>query len=81
MPPSLVPEASGPGPRITGFAGRGFRIDGIVHATGALLTPKDVVAWDAPALDALVAGDVASLLALDPRPEFLLLGTGAQMAR
>lgn len=81
MPPSLVPESSGPGPRVTGFAGRGFRIDGIVYETGALLTPRDVVAWDAPALAVLTPDDVAALLALEPRPEFLLLGTGAEMAR
>ena len=65
---------------VTGFAGTGFRIDGETYAA-ALLTPDGVTAWDAPALDDLAADDVAALLALDPPPEFLLLGTGAVMAR
>lgn len=81
MPPSLVSEAKGPGPQITGFAGGGFRIDGEVYRTGALLTPTGVVAWDSPALDALREDDVADLLAIEPQPEFLLLGTGAETAR
>ena len=34
------------------------------------------MAWDAPALGDLVAADVAFALALEPAPEFLLLGTG-----
>lgn len=37
--------------------------------------------WDAPALAALTEADVAALLALEPAPEFLLIGTGATMAR
>lgn len=81
MPPSLVPETGGAGPRITGFAEGGFRIDGEVYRTGALLTPAGVTAWDAPTLDTLDLDDVADLLAIEPQPEFLLLGTGAGMAR
>lgn len=80
MAPSLVPETAGPGPRITGFTADGFRIDGTAYR-GALLTPTGAAHWDAPALDALTAEDVAPLLAIDPQPEFLLLGTGAEMAR
>lgn len=72
------PDAAGPGPRITGFADGGFRIDGRVMAA-ALLTPQDAVAWDAPPLDALDAGALAPLVAV--RPEFILIGTGAVMAR
>ncbi|RJF90409.1 Mth938-like domain-containing protein [Sphingomonas cavernae] len=79
--PSLVSEAKGPGPQITGFAEGGFRIDGQVYRRGALLTPVSVTAWDAPLLEALAEGDVAALLAIEPQPEFLLLGTGAEMAR
>lgn len=37
--------------------------------------------WTALDLSALTADDVAPLLALDPPPEFLLIGTGANMAR
>lgn len=72
------PDAAGPGPRITGFADGGFRIDGRVMAA-ALLTPQDAVAWNAPPLHALDAGALAPLVAV--RPEFILIGTGAVMAR
>lgn len=72
------PDAAGPGPRITGFADGGFRIDGRVMAA-ALLTPQNAVAWDALPLDALDAGALAPLVAV--RPEFILIGTGAVMAR
>lgn len=80
MPPSLVSEAKGPGPQIAGFAEGGFRIDGDVYRS-ALLTPMGVAQWNAPALDALAEADVAALLAIDPQPEFLLLGTGGEVAR
>jgi uncharacterized protein len=70
-------EATPPpaGPRVQGFAGRGFSVDGKVYR-GLLLTPETAAEWDAPALDRLAEADVAALLALDPAPEFLLLGTG-----
>ena len=45
---------------------------------GVLLTPGAAAAWDAPALADLAEGHVAPLLALEPPPEFLLLGTGAR---
>jgi uncharacterized protein len=63
------------GPLVQGFAADGFSIDGAVHAA-ALLTPEGAAAWDAPALGDLAEADVAPLLALEPAPEFLLLGTG-----
>lgn len=72
------PDAAGPGPRITGFAEGGFRIDGRVMAA-ALLTPNNAEAWNAPALDVLDAAALAPLIAV--RPEFVLIGTGAVMAR
>jgi len=68
-----------PGPRVQGFAGRGFRIDGQTY-DGALLTPETVQAWTPPPLAQLGEADVALLLALEPGPEFLLLGTGATLA-
>ena len=74
------PDTAGPGPRITGFAGTGFRIDGESY-DAALLTPEWVSGWDAPALDALDAAALGSILSIGPRPEFLLLGTGPTMAR
>ncbi len=68
-----------PGPLIQGFAGRGFRVDGVTYE-GVLLTPERAAAWSAPALDRLAQADIASLLALHPRPEFILLGTGPSLA-
>jgi uncharacterized protein len=45
-----------------------------------LLTPEAAFAWTPPALEALAAEDFAPLLALEPQPEFILLGTGASMS-
>jgi uncharacterized protein len=64
------------GPLVQGFAGRGFLVDGIVYQ-GVLLTPERAAAWRPLALAALEPADVEAALALDPGPEFLILGTGA----
>ncbi|MBA3676752.1 MAG: Mth938-like domain-containing protein [Sphingosinicella sp.] len=71
------PNASGP--LVQGFAGRGFRVDGGVYE-GLFLTPRRADQWNAPPLAELSLEDLAPLLGLDPLPEFLLLGTGANMA-
>jgi uncharacterized protein len=71
------PERGGPGPRISGFAEGGFRIDGQVYRA-ALLTPESVADWAEPVLD---VGALAPILSLKPPPEFLLIGTGATMVR
>ncbi len=67
-----------PGPLLQGFAGRGFRVDGVSHAA-VLLTPETASTWAPPALDALAEADVTPLLALNPLPEFILLGTGPSL--
>ena len=67
------------GPLVQGFAGRGFRVDGITYE-GVLLTPEAASAWAAPAPDRIEAADLAPLLALGPPPEFILLGTGPALA-
>jgi uncharacterized protein len=46
-----------------------------------LLTPESVAAWSPPPLAELAISDLAPLLALEPRPEFLLLGSGKSLAR
>lgn len=76
-------EQTGPtsGPVVTGFSGRGFKVDGKVHAGGVTLTPTAAAAWEAASMEALEAGGLDDLLATEPRPEFLLLGTGATLAR
>lgn len=49
-----------------------------VFPTGLLLSPVRAMAWDsAPRAGALSAASLGDLLGLDPKPEFLLLGTGA----
>lgn len=70
------------GPVITGFSGRGFRIGERVYPQGLLIDPAGVTAWEAPAdVAALDVAMVAGLLAIDPPPEFLLLGTGARLVQ
>ena len=71
-------DDDGQGPIVTGFQGRGFRVRDDVFPDGLLLSPVRAMAWaDAPAVDALTLESLGDLLALDVRPEFLLLGTGA----
>jgi uncharacterized protein len=74
-------EAAPPaaGPRVQGFTGRGFVVDGETYQ-GLLLTPDRAARWDKLTLADLEPADVAPLLALDPPPEFLILGTGAAQA-
>ena len=71
---------SAEGPVITGFSGRGFKVDGGVYE-GLLITPERADGWAPPPLDALGEADLAALLAIEPRPEFVLLGTGSTMRR
>jgi len=68
-----------PGPLVQGFSGRGFLVDGDAYRA-VLLTPERAAAWDPPALAALAPAHVEAALALEPAPEFLILGTGAATA-
>ncbi|MEI9928616.1 MAG: Mth938-like domain-containing protein [Sphingomonas sp.] len=68
------------GPVISGYSGRGFRVDDNVY-DGLLITPERAEGWAPPPIDALSEADLAPLLALEPGPEFLLLGTGATLVR
>lgn len=77
--PSIDRDRPASGPLVQAFSGTGFRIDGIVHAAGVKLTPLTVIAWTAPDIAALQLADLSDLLELAPRPEFLLLGTGATL--
>lgn len=79
-----IERERGVGPIITGFSQGGFKVEadafrGVYRAL--LIWPDGSDEWAPPALDALSADAVAPLLAIDPRPEFLLLGTGATMQR
>lgn len=73
-------NAVAPGPIIAGFSSGGFRIDDNVYRA-LLISPTRAEAWTPPVLSALTPDDVAPLFALEPAPEFLLLGTGPTMAR
>ena len=70
-------EHGGNGPVVTGFAGRGFRVGETVYADGLLLSPVAAFAWTAP--HNLSVEELQPVIALEQPPEFLLLGTGAQL--
>jgi uncharacterized protein len=79
-----IDRASGSGPAITGFSPNGYKVEagtfrGVYRAL--TITPDAVAEWDAPALEALTIDALADLVLVEPRPEFLLLGTGATMRR
>lgn len=76
--PSFDRDPSVSGPSIQGFAGGGFLVDGGVYR-GMQLTPRSLHEWDAPAVGDITMEDLATLLMLDPLPEFVLLGTGAKL--
>ncbi|KKC26011.1 MTH938/NDUFAF3 family protein [Sphingomonas sp. SRS2] len=69
------------GPTIRGFSGTAFRVEDRIVPGGLWLTPDNALDWDAPAIEALTADDLVRLLSIEPRPEFLLLGTGPSMRR
>jgi uncharacterized protein len=72
-------DATG-GPLITGFSGRGFRVGDQVFPRGLLIDPGQVADWTAPGdVSQLDVAMLGALLALDPPPEFLLLGTGPRL--
>jgi uncharacterized protein len=63
---------------VQGFTVRGFSVDGGIYE-GLLLTPKRADEWQAPPLADLAIADLEPLFALQPAPEFILLGTGAAL--
>src|SRR5687768_10043646 len=67
------------GPIVQGFAGGAFSVDGRRYRT-LLLTPESAAEWNPPSLAELTADDLEQLLATDPQPEFILLGTGSSFA-
>ena len=66
------------GPLVQGFSAGGFSVDGTIHPA-VLLTPSWAQAWTAPAIADLQPAHLEPVLALDPAPEFVLLGTGARI--
>lgn len=74
--PRFERDPAASGPVVQGFSEGGFSIDGGVYRA-LLLTPLSAREWNPPALADLTADHLGELLALDPAPEFLILGTGA----
>ena len=76
--PRLDRDPLASGPLVQGVGPRGFTVDGGVYR-GLLLTPERAEGWEPPAIEALTIEDLTPLVALDPKPEFVLLGTGPVM--
>lgn len=68
------------GPVVSGLSAQGFRVDDNIYRALAI-TPLRADAWSPPPLADLDQAALAALLALDPPPEFVLLGTGAALVR
>ena len=77
--PAFERERPAQGPYVRGYGEGGFLVEDRAFPA-VLLTPERAVAWDPPPLAELGAEHLGPLLALDPSPEFLILGTGATMA-
>lgn len=58
----------------------GFRVSGVAFDGAVLVFPDRTLSWPVSGFTALGASDFAPVLDRDPRPELLLLGTGARMA-
>lgn len=79
--PRFEATPPGVGPVLRGFTAAGaFRVDEGTYQ-GVLITPDRAASWDPPALAELTPDALADVLALEPAPEFLLLGTGPTLAR
>jgi uncharacterized protein len=68
------------GPVVSGLSAQGFRVDDNIYRALAI-TPLRADAWSPPPLAELDEAALTPLLALDPPPEFVLLGTGAALVR
>lgn len=68
------------GPVVSGLSAQGFRVDDNIYSA-LVITPQRADGWAPPPLDLLDEAALTPLLALDPPPEFLLLGTGPTLVR
>jgi uncharacterized protein len=76
--PRFTQDDPASGPLVTGFAGTDFIVSGGV-VRSVLMTPEQAEEWFPPALGELTVEALAPLLALQPPPEFIILGTGPSM--
>ena len=67
------------GPVIRGFTATGFRLDDVTVAPALLLTEDRATDWTPPPIADLTIDMLEP--ALTPTPEFVILGTGARLAR
>jgi uncharacterized protein len=56
-----------------------FRVSNIVHEGAVIVFPDRTIAWDVYSFADLNADHFAAVLAADPKPDVLLLGSGARM--
>ena len=61
---------------IRGYGDLGFTIRGQRYEGSVLIFPGHVVPWPISSFDQITLDSLSALLAEQPRPEFLLLGTG-----
>lgn len=77
----IARDPAAPGPLVTGFSARGFMVGESEHRGGLKLTPEAASDWAAKSVHDLSESDFADLLSLEPRPEFLIFGTGPDLVR
>ena len=73
--PRFDPSEARGGPLVRGFSDGQFVVEGERYRS-VLLTPQSAMAWEPSALVELALAHIEPVLALDPAPEFILLGTG-----
>ena len=73
--PRFEPSEARGGPLVRGFADGQFVVDGTRYRS-VVLTPEQATQWDAPPTGDLAIEHLEAALALQPPPEFILLGTG-----
>jgi uncharacterized protein len=66
-------------PRLLAYGDGGFRFSDGRREGSVTVINGVVAAWSAASLGDLVQGDFDAILAADPRPDFVLLGTGARI--
>jgi len=69
------------GPVVTGFTPHGFKIGDKRFDDGLLISPEQALPWQNASIDVLEYKAIEDALKPSPKPEFLLFGSGAQMAQ
>ena len=69
------------GPVVTGFTPQGYKVGDQRFEQGLLISPEQALGWTAAGLDRLDLAEMLSSLNLSPKPEFILLGSGASMSQ